>query len=247
MAGIRSGYFAWQPFLKDIGDSGFSDITWGTGVLYGPIFSVMITDELTLSVSSLMGKQSTHWQSKFSYFVYDTRIVGNYYFESFRADVDSALSYRIGQYFKIFAGYKYQYLKFEYKYTKLNTDPTNNNKIKEITAGVADPTANHYYGPALGLGFTYPITDVYFFSMNISGLYMTGDIEYKDERISCDSNGNYVNLETNQLKVFMRQIGMNVEPVIGMNPGNNLPIITLGVRYQISRWQTAESNDATGD
>lgn len=32
-----------------------------------------------------------------------------------------------------------------------------------------------------------------------------------------------------------------------MNPGNNLPIITLGVRYQRSRWQTTESNDATGD
>lgn len=60
MAGIRGGYFAWQPFLKDIGASGMSDIKWGTGVLYGPIFSVMFTDELTLSVSSLMGKQSTH-------------------------------------------------------------------------------------------------------------------------------------------------------------------------------------------
>lgn len=40
---------------------------------------------------------------------------------------------------------------------------------------------------------------------------------------------------------------MNVEPFIGMNPGNNQLIITLGVRYQRSRWQTTESNDAIGN
>ncbi len=61
MAGVRAGYFAWQPFLKDIGASGMSDITWGTGMLYGPIFSVMFTDDLSISVSALFGKQSTHW------------------------------------------------------------------------------------------------------------------------------------------------------------------------------------------
>jgi len=245
MGGIRTGYFAYQPFLKDIGASGMSDIKWGTGVLYGPIFSVMFTDDLSLSVSALMGKQSTHWQSKFSYFDNDTRIVGNYYFEVFRADVDSALSYRISQYFKIFAGYKYQYLKLEYKYTELRTDSTNNN-IEQIDVAVADPTANHFYGPALGIGFTYPLTEAYFVSMNVSGLYMTGDFELKDERITWNS-GTYNTVETGKAKIPMRQIGINIEPVIGMNPGNNLPIITVGVRYQRSRFQITESNNATGD
>lgn len=134
----------------------------------------------------------------------------------------------------------------EYKHTELRINSTNNH-IDDIIAAVADPTTNHYYGPALGLGFSYPMTDVYFFSINISGLYMTGDFKLKDERISWLSDGIYDNVETSQLKGPMRQIGINVEPVIGMNPGNNLPIITLGVRYQRSRWQTTESNDATGD
>jgi len=247
MAGIRTGYFAYQPFLKDIGASGMSDIKWGTGVLYGPIFSVMFTDDLSLSVSALMGKQSTHWQSKFSYFDNNTRIVGNYYFEVFRADVDSALSYRISQYFKIFAGYKYQYLKLEYKYTELRTDSTNNNHIDEIDVAVADPTANHFYGPALGLGFTYPLTETYFVSMNVSGLYMTGDFEFHGDNLAWQADGTFNGESHNKLTVPMRQIGINVEPVIGMNPGNNLPIITVGVRYQRSRFQITESNNAIGD
>lgn len=247
MAGIRTGYFAWQPFLKDIGASGMSDMKWGTGVLYGPIFSIMFTDDLSISVSALMGKQSTHWQSKFSYFDSNTRVTGNYHFEGFRADVDSALSYRMSQYFKIFAGYKYQYLKLEYKYTELRTDLTNSNHIEEIDVAVADPTTNHFHGPALGIGFTYPLTDAYFVSMNVSGLYMTGDFEFKGDNLAWLADGTFNGESHNKLKVPMRQIGINVEPVIGMNPGNNLPIITVGVRYQRSRFKIKESNNATGD
>ncbi|MCX8125303.1 MAG: hypothetical protein N3F66_14235 [Spirochaetes bacterium] len=55
MAGIRTGYFAWQPFLKDISASGMNDIKWGTGILYGPIFSIMLTDDFSISVSTLFG------------------------------------------------------------------------------------------------------------------------------------------------------------------------------------------------
>lgn len=97
----------------------------------------------------------------------------------------------------------------EYKHTELRINSTNNH-IDDIIASVADPTTNHYYGPALGLGFSYPMTDVYFFSINISGLYMTGDFKLKHERISWHSDGSYNNVETSQLKVPMRQIEINV-------------------------------------
>jgi len=245
MAGVRAGYFAWQPFMKEVGGSGMSDITWGNGVLYGPIFSILFTDNLSLSVSALLGKQSTHWQSNFSYFDSDTRVTGNYYFESFRADVDSALSYSLSQYIKVFAGYKYQYLNMDYKYTELRTDLLN--EIDEVYVDSINISANKFHGPALGVGFTYPMTDVYFFSMNVSGLYMTGDIEFKDEGYDNDNLSGSRILNPKAIAKFeypVRQIGVNVEPVIGMNPGNNLPIITVGVRYQRSRFKINETDDA---
>ncbi|NMB65192.1 MAG: porin family protein [Spirochaetes bacterium] len=236
MAGVRTGYFAWQPYLKEIDASGMSDIKWGTGVLYGPIFSIMFTDDLSISVSALFGKQSTHWQSEFSYFDSSTRITGNYYFEGFRADVDSALSYRLSQYFKVFAGYKYQYMAMDYNYTELRTDSSNN--ITDVQVGAIKISTNLFHGPALGLGFNYPITDVYFFSINVSGLYMTGDIEFKVKGYESDP---LKSIPDEKIESPIRQIGINVEPVIGMNPGNNLPIITVGIRYQKSRLQITSS------
>lgn len=241
MVGVRAGYFAWQPFLKDIGASGMNDISWGTGMLYGPIFSIMVTDDLSLSVSALFGKQSTHWQSEFSYFNSTTRVTGNYQFEAFRGDVDSAISYRISQYFKVFAGYKYQYLSLSYKYTEIRTD--NSNNIKEIDVATADPSETHYHGPAAGIGFTYPISETYFFSMNISGLYMTGDFELKSKGYKDNTPiGTLEFYQGNTMTFPIRQIGVNIEPVIGMNPGNNLPVITLGFRFQRSRLKVTESD-----
>lgn len=239
MAGVRTGYFAWQPYLKEVGGSGMSDIKWGTGVLYGPIFSIIFTDDLSISVSALFGKQSTHWQSEFSYFDSSTRITGNYYFEGFRADVDSALSYRLSQYFKIFAGYKYQYLDMDYNYTELRTNLSNN--ITGVYVTAINISTNLFHGPALGLGFNYPVTDVYFFSINVSGLYMTGDTEFKSKGYESVPPPILTPGTDSKIESPLRQIGINVEPVIGMNPGNNLPIITVGIRYQKSRLQITSS------
>lgn len=245
IAGVRAGYFAWQPFLKDIGASGMSDITWGTGILYGPLFSIIFTDDLSVSVSTLFGKQSTHWQSEMSYFDPSTRVTGNYQFEAFRVDVDPAISYRISQYFKLFAGYKYQYLKLAYKYTEIRTDSTN--QITEVDISTSDPSKNQSHGPALGIGFTYPISEVYFFSMNFSGLYMTTDWELTWKGYKSNPPP-LLNLSPqNKASFTFRQIGVNVEPVIGMDPGNNLPIITLGFRFQRTRLEIVEPKIVRSD
>ena len=95
MAGAKTGYYAWQPFLKDAGGSGMSDIEWGTGMLYGPIVSLIFSPDISFSVAGLIGKQSTHWQSMYSDFDGNKQITGTYYFEAFRADFDSALSLKL--------------------------------------------------------------------------------------------------------------------------------------------------------
>lgn len=150
------------------------------------------------------------------------------------------MSYRLSQYFKVFAGYKYQYLAMDYNYTELRTDSSNN--ITDVQVGAIKISTNLFHGPALGLGFNYPITDVYFFSINVSGLYMTGDIEFKAKGYESVPPPNPLTPSIDaKIESPIRQIGINVEPVIGMNPGNNLPIITVGIRYQKSRLQITSS------
>ncbi len=233
MIGVRSGYYAWEPYLKDIGGSGMSDMEWGTGILYGPVFSIMFTEDLTLSLASLVGKQSTHWQSTFSDFSSTEKVTGNYYFEVFRADVDSALVYRLSSNFKIFAGYKYQYMEIKYAYTEVRTDLSN--ILQEVNVSTGKPEKSPFHGPALGIGLSQTLTEYYFVTANLSGLYMTGTTDFSGERYSAYTPGfDLHDSSSESMKFRMRQMGVNFEPAIGMNPGNNLPIVTLGFRYQRS-------------
>lgn len=235
MAGAKTGYYAWQPFLKDVGASGMSDIDWGTGLLYGPIFSMIISPDFSFSLAGLVGEQSTHWQSMYSDFNATHNITGTYFFEAFRTDIDSALSYRLTEKLKIFAGYKYQYLNLTYRYTELRTQ-VSDNVISEINVDLMDDMKSHLHGPALGMGLSFPLGLKYFFAANISGLYMRGNVKMKSRQYHADSSTSWELEERPEgsysEKVKMQQFGLNFEPAIGMNPGEGLPVITLGFRYQ---------------
>jgi hypothetical protein len=245
MIGLRSGYYSWEPYLKEVDGSGMSDMDWGTGILYGPVLSVMFTGDLSFSLASLVGKQSTHWQSTFSEFDSTTEVTGNYYFEAFRADFDSALSYRLGDNFKIFAGYKYQYMELKYSYTEIRTDPSN--VVTEINVVPGESQKSPFHGPAAGIGVSQPLTEHYFLTASLSALYMLGTVEFDGNRYSASSPGFVLQDHSgDNIKLKMRQIGMNFEPAIGMNPGDNLPIVTIGFRYQGSKIQfTGNSEDMT--
>jgi hypothetical protein len=239
MLGAKAGYFAWQPFYSDMGaDGSLSDVDWGTGVLYGPIISLIFTPELSLSVSGLMGRQSTHWKSRFSYYESDPglSISGDYYFDVFRADIDSALIYQLGGNFRIFGGYKYQYMKTTLEFTELRIS-TSTNVIEDVDMPSVE--FRHYcHGPALGIGYSYPITQVFFASLTVSGVYMWGTFNLENEvAYGSDSSS----IPANQVlkkepqpfeSMPIRQMGVNIEPAVGMSPGPGMPIVTLGVRYQ---------------
>ena len=243
MVGAKSGYYAWQPFLKDIGASGMSDIGWGTGILYGPIASIIFTPDISFSLAGLTGKQSTHWQSFNSDFSSSQRVTGNYYFETMRADLDSALSYRLTENFKIFAGYKYQYLKVTYRYTEVRTNIWTG-AIEEIDVVRMDNMKTPLHGPALGLGLSLPLGMKYFLTVNLSGIYIQGKSEFKNKMYYSDGNSAFILQNDTSSKNKMRQTGLNFEPAIGFSAGEGLPIITLGFRYQ-RFW--VKFVDATGD
>jgi len=59
MVGAKSGYYVWVPYFRDMKGSGIEDIDSGSGVLYGPVVSVLITPDLSLSVAGLFGSQFT--------------------------------------------------------------------------------------------------------------------------------------------------------------------------------------------
>ncbi len=247
MLGAKAGYYAWQPFYSEIDASGFSDIGWGDGVLYGPIVSFIFTPEISLSVAGLLGKQSTHWQSVFSDLSGSTNeITGNYSFDVFRADIDSVLSYRLGGNFRLFAGYKYLYMNASFESTEIRTDAVA--ALDEIIVSSSEGI-NHLHGPAAGIGYSYPVSGHFFTSITLSGVYLLGSMSNGDSTQYKSSGGGAL-IQSNDSGIpdsDMRQIGLNIEPAIGMSAGEGLPIITLGVRYQRFWVEFLDNHDVFGD
>ena len=254
MVGAKAGYYIWSPFYKDgVGASGMNDIDYGAGVLAGPIFSLLITSDLTFSLAGLAGRQSTHWQTKFKEYDFESgnkNISGGYYFDALRIDIDTALSYRISDIVKVFAGYKLLYLKTDYKYTELRSD-LGTNDLEEVD--MMDTTfVTPLHGPALGIGVSLPLSERVFVSANISGLYMIGTFDDTKNKVYSYNPENFQlpPLDTNEpdfKKTSMEQFGLNVEPAIGFNPGNGLPLISLGFRFQWMRVHFTEKNQELPD
>ncbi len=229
IVGAKAGYYGWEPYLKELKGSGFSEIDVGTGVLYGPVFSVLFTPDVSLSLAALTGIQSTHWSAQYD--PYDGYyLAATYFFESRRTDVDSALSYRIMQNLKVFLGYKYQYIKSTLQYTELRTDAAKN--ITDINLFDMDlKTLSH--GPALGIGYSLPLGKSFFVTANLSGLYMWGYFEGEDKFLYNYSSFTTPNPGTPvDVKIDTRQMGLNFEPTVGFSVGESGLIFTLGFRYQ---------------
>jgi len=112
LVGVRGGYFIWDPWLKDLAPL-FEEMETGSGALYGPVASVLLTEDLSMSFSGLFGSQTGEGITEDIPDSADYQTL-KYSFNIFRMDLDAALSYRVMENFKIFAGYKYWYNKIEY-------------------------------------------------------------------------------------------------------------------------------------
>jgi len=107
-----------------------------------------------------------------------------------------------------------------------------------------------FHGPALGFGVSFPLSDRVFTSANISILYLLGNFKMEDgARFSANNDPPLDPLSSAPVSMKssqMEQYGLNVEPAIGFNPGNGLPIISLGARFQWLRVRFTEKRDWNG-
>lgn len=243
LLGARAGYFVWEPWLKDFAPL-FENIDTGSGVLYGPVASILFTEDLSLSFSGLFGSQhgsgiteGLYSQDKNNY--QDLK----YSFKVFRMDIDAALSYRLTEHFKIFAGYKFWYLKTKYSSIDIRYSASSPYALEEANKESGTTFIQPFHGPAAGIGFSLPVgTRGYFIATNISGLYMLGKLEME----SGDSYHYSTTITTeagSEQNFDMKMYGVNVEFTTGFNPGEGYPIITIGVRYQYNRMKLVDQMD----
>ncbi len=241
IVGARGGYFIWDHYIKDIGPTSVEDIGDGDGILYGPILSMLFTPDLSLSASGLFGRQKAA-DSIYDKIVQSTdslsfaRVTSSFQFTTDRIDLDGALSYRLFEYFRVFAGYKFWKLKTIYK------DHGIANKIEDDTLMQVQITnlgiRQYFHGPAAGVGFSLPLGEKFFVAANVSALLMGGVFKMRTRKQYSWNTTDPRSYELpSDTREDMRLYGFNLEPSMGFNPGENLPIVTLGFRYQWNRLQ----------
>jgi len=251
--GARAGFFFWSPYYKDMPDgTGFADMRTGHGGLYGPIAVLNFTESISFSVSGLFGQQTTQWhtwdESGFDHDGKQYSLSRVSYVKANRYDVDSAVSYALRPGVRIFAGYKFQYMKLNWISTERSfniTDSETENRNNEFEFKVP------IHGFALGCGYSGSISDLYFFSVSFSGIYSRGVLEfsniqtqYNDDGLAPPETGKTnPRYETDEINIH--QYGFNIEPSIGIRTSG--PMVTLGFRYQLLRTQFYELDSSGGD
>ncbi len=238
MLGAKGGYFVWDPYIKEFKGTFISDMDRGSGFLYGPVMSVSFTPDVTFSVSGLFGEQSTHWYSPDQLTTVggggQYYISGTYYVEMDRIDVDSALSYRMTEKMKVFAGYKYQRGLLEmYSTERRYQAPLGDNKVYDSYMKIDIPA----HGPALGLGVSQPLGSQFFAAANLSGLYMFNLGKIKEQRYKAYNAVDELEFTGDvdygtPVSLKAEQIGFNFEPAVGGLFDSAGIVVTLGARLQ---------------
>ncbi len=235
LVGAKGGYFVWDPYLTRLGHPQFKDMKKGSGVLYGPVVSVLFSSDLSLSVSGLFGTQLADWTSKdFIRGNSTSYTTAKFTTAADRMDVDSALSLRLTENFKVFAGYKYQNFDMEMKSVGFERNATGLTSAEVQDIEIKMP----FHGPAAGIGFSAPLGDRFFFASNLSAIYMWGNFEFKSNGYQYRANDTIKypgggNGSVSGIKMNTR--GLNLEPTVGASMGEAMPIFTLGVRMQWSQ------------
>jgi hypothetical protein len=239
LIGAKAWYASWEPGIKGIGekfeDTGLQHLETGSGWMYGPNMSILFTDNLSLSISYLYGNLYSKYEKVWEY----TDFIGDPYRKDFngnatttRQDLDVAVSYRVTQLLRIFAGYKYQPV--EISTTASGTvwplNPADDNFQKE------DATFELlFHGPALGAGASLPFGGIFAFTMNLSILYISGDGTLKvDKEVYFISSFRNPTTDSVKVDVTYNGFGLNAEPALICIIKENI-IVILGFRYQFIR------------
>ena len=170
--------------------------------LYGPTLAVRFSNNFNLTFVYLFGNFET------------VKDDGSFKYKSKyrRSDSDLALNYRLGDYFKVFAGMKY----LSYDITPGDTD--------EATFLIKSKDPHSSLGSGLGVSATLPIVGDLFILGTFSGLYLWG----ADKVAIGDTNGNNprsVNLDYNEY-------GINSTIALAYYIAPASTVISLGGRLQ---------------
>jgi len=244
IVGPKAGWYVWQPYFSEMKGSGIEEIESGSGFLYGGVLGIHLTSKISLSASALTGTQATYWSNWNTEKTLggdDISATGNFYTEIRRTDIDSALNFRVSGLFRIFAGYRYQQAETGLKGTfvqEILTGPdTGKKSVQNGDIKINMPSQ----GPALGIGYTQAFRRNFFLSLNVSGLYMWGKFKFEKnqwDKYEPDGTSSFappVITSAGSQGYDMKQMGMNVEPSLGLRV--NPITITVGGRFQWTRSQ----------
>lgn len=251
--GARAGFFFWRPFYKDLpSGTGFEDIRTGHGGLYGSILATNFTDRIGLSISGLMGQQTTQWHSWNNSGVSGDGSPYNYsrtsYVEANRYDLDSTLSYSIMPGFRLFIGYKFQYMQVKwYSTERIYMINDNKTEIRDVEFEFTMPL----HGIAAGCGYSSNISSYYFFTVSLSCVYTCGAFNYDNVVTKYIDTGiappgvNESNPRRESDEMDVHQYGFNIEPSVGIRTSG--PLVAIGIRYQLLRTQFYNIESSGGD
>ncbi|MCL1864923.1 MAG: hypothetical protein FWF73_03835 [Spirochaetes bacterium] len=177
--------------------------------LYGPTLAVRFTNDFNITFVYLYGHFETEKdqgggrksKTKFS-----------------RSDSDIALNYRLGDYFKVFAGMKY----LSYGITPARTDSV----TFEISKNVDMHTS---YGPGLGLSATVPVIGNLFALGTVSGLYLWGS---HGADITDMTVGTPPNYQQRSVNLKYNEYGINTTVSLAYYIAPASTVISLGGRFQ---------------
>jgi len=248
LIGAKVWYVSWRPYLIDVGEKiapweGWQHIKGGSGMMYGPSASLLITDRLTFSVSYLYGELGADYNVK------STELEGGglreYHYSGYartiRHDLDSALSYALLQNLKVFAGFKYQPLILKAVKQGVSWElDAGGNRVpggQHVYIDDNELTFRQYnYAPGLGLGYTASISDKFTVTMNLSLIYFFGIFKIN----TGETLYYYPDLDTSLINPSYKYrfdssgFGLNAEPGIVVMLNEKI-VLSLGFRFQYVR------------
>jgi len=165
--GLSVGASTWYTEWNDYEDgSKSSDID--SFFLYGPLLSLKLNNDFSLSTLFLYGKTEVTFPFD------DENLSPAYTLDSTRIDSDTGISYRLNSVFKVVAGFKYMWYKTE-------------GGVYASSVDVYDTETNFTtYGPAFGINGTFSLGNSFYLNASISGMYLWWKTTTEAEGISLD-------------------------------------------------------------
>lgn len=159
---LSAGFTTWYAWW-DMPDT---TMRIDNALLYGPALAFALTDDISLSTVFYYGKFDLEMDISTPVNPLDP-LAGTTDFiltgDAKRYDSDTTMSYRINRYLKALAGFKYSQYDMTFNLSSAMSAMTGQSEVTSNMKG---------YGPAAGIGASYPVVDSLSITGSLTGLYM---------------------------------------------------------------------------